>query len=119
MTFDMPESLVAECSVFYEALGFVPVDPPARLLRRARWLQGGSTQIHLQFAGSEGEPFTSQPVPMTGHIAIVVHNYDTVVGALTSAGVEVKPGTEHWGVKRCKVKDPVGNSLELMAAPPG
>lgn len=114
----MPESLVPECTVFYEALGFVPVDPPPRLLRRARWLQGGNTQIHLQYAGKDGEPFTDPPVPMNGHVAIVVEDYEIAIGALTSAGVEVEHGAEYWGVKRCKVTDPAGNSLELMASPP-
>lgn len=115
----MPQSLVPECSLFYEALGFVPVESPPRLLRRALWLQRGDTQIHLQYAGSDDEPFTAPPVPMTGHVAIIVENYDIAVGALTAAGVEVEHGTEHWGAKRCKVTDPAGNSLELMAAPPG
>lgn len=118
VTFDMPESRVAECSVFYEALGFVPVETPQRLLRRARWLQSGSTQIHLQYADSDDKPFTIPHTPMSGHVAIVVDNYDTAIGALTAAGVEVEIGTEHWGAKRCKVKDPVGNLLELMSAPP-
>lgn len=115
----MPESLVAECSVFYEALGFVPVEAPDRLRRRSRWLQGGATQIHLQFADRDNQPITERPVPMSGHVAIVIDNYDTAIGALSAAGVEVEHGTEYWGAKRCKVVDPAGNSLELMTAPPG
>lgn len=119
VTFEMPESLVAECSVFYEALGFVPVETPHRLLRRARWLQGGEKQIHLQFANRDDQPITAPPVPMSGHVAIVIDNYDIAIGALTAAGVEVEHGAEYWGAKRCKVVDPAGNALELMAAPPG
>lgn len=114
----MPESLVPECSVFYEALGFVPVETPLHLLRRARWLESGPTQIHLQYAGRDDKPFTKPPVPMSGHVAIVVENYDTAIGALSAAGVEVEHCAEHWGAKRCKVEDPAGNLLELMAAPP-
>lgn len=118
VTFDMPESLVPECSVFYEALGFVPVESPPRLLRRARWLESGNTQIHLQYAGRDDQPFTDPPVPMSGHVAIVVEDYEIAIGVLTAAGVEIEHGAEHWGAKRCKVTDPAGNTLELMESPP-
>lgn len=114
----MPESVAAECSQFYEVLGFAPVKPPKSLMRRARWLQSDSTQIHLQYADREGAPVETLPAVTHGHVALVVEQYETVIGALRAAGVEVEERSSHWNAARCYVRDPAGNLLELMESPP-
>lgn len=114
----MPERLAAECSKFYEVLGFAPVKPPKSLLHRALWLQGDSTQIHLQHTDREGKPVDAAPPTNNGHVAIVVTNYETVIGALRAAGVSIDERSSHWNAARCYVRDPAGNVLELMESPP-
>lgn len=114
----MPESVAAECSQFYEVLGFAPVKPPKSLLHRARWLQSDSTQIHLQFADRDGNQVESLPPSNNGHVAIVVAQYDTVIGAMRAAGVKIEERSSHWNAARCYVRDPAGNLLELMESPP-
>ena len=97
---------------FWQILGFEPVEPPPSLRDRAAWLQRGSTQIHLMFA--------DDPVaPPQGHAAVVAEDYDATLGALTAAGYQPDPRTEHWGAPRAFVRAPGGHRVEVMAAPPG
>lgn len=102
---------VPACVRFYELVGFAHVEAPETLKGVATWLQWGRTQVHLLH--------TDSPVnPPAGHLAVVVEDYDATVERLRSAGFEVDPHREHWGVPRSFVSDPAGNLVELMAAPP-
>ena len=104
-----PEALDA-CIAFYGLLGFVPVETPPSIADRAVWMQLGPTQLHLMpVPGTE---------PAAGHVAVVASPYDTVVGSLEAAGHTVEPRRPHWGAERAYVRDPFGNLVELMAAPP-
>ena len=111
VNFQMPERVARDCVGFYELLGFTNVYPPESLKNRAIWLASGSTMIHLQFADEVG---ASGP----GHVALVVPKYESVLGMLTTAGVDFEPRTEHWGSPRCYTRDPAGNRLELMEFSP-
>ncbi len=111
VTLELRREDVEACVAFYALLGFTRVDPPESLADRAAWLQAGATQIHLMWVD---EPV----VAPRGHVAVVAAEYDAVVGALRSAGFEVEPRTEHWGVPRSYVHDPAGHLVEVMAAPP-
>jgi catechol 2,3-dioxygenase-like lactoylglutathione lyase family enzyme len=111
VTLELRREDVEPCVAFYALLGFTRVDPPESLADRAAWLQAGATQIHLMWVD---EPV----VAPRGHVAVVAAEYDAVVGALRSAGFEVEPRTEHWGVPRSYVHDPAGHLVEVMAAPP-
>jgi catechol 2,3-dioxygenase-like lactoylglutathione lyase family enzyme len=102
----------AACAAFYELLGFAPVDPPPTLADRAVWVERAGTQVHLMFV--EGEPV----VPPSGHLAVVVDDYDDALEALRRAGHEPDPRREHWGSPRSFVRDPVGHRVEVMAFPP-
>lgn len=97
---------------FWAILGFEPVDPPPSLRERASWLQRSSTQIHLLFS--------DDPVaPPQGHAAVVAEDYEATLAALTDAGHEPDPRTEHWGAARSFVRAPGGHRVEVMASPPG
>ena len=102
---------VDACARFYELVGFRRVEAPASLADRAEWLERDGTQIHLMLAD---DPV----VPPRAHHALVVADYDAVLGALRAAGFEPEPRTEHWGAPRSFVRDPAGHRVELMAAPP-
>jgi catechol 2,3-dioxygenase-like lactoylglutathione lyase family enzyme len=102
---------VAACVAFYELLGFRPVDPPPSLADRAAWVERAGTQIHLMRR--------DDPVHLpAGHFAVVVDDYEPTLDRLREAGFDPEPRQEHWGAPRSFVRDPAGNRVELMAAPP-
>jgi catechol 2,3-dioxygenase-like lactoylglutathione lyase family enzyme len=68
-------------------------------------------QIHLMRRDD------AQHLP-AGHLAVVVDDYDATVAKLRAEGFEVDPREEHWGAPRSFVRDPAGNRVELMSAPP-
>jgi catechol 2,3-dioxygenase-like lactoylglutathione lyase family enzyme len=96
---------------FWRLLGFESVDPPPSLRRRAAWLQGGRTQVHLLWSR---DPVT----PPAGHAAVLVDDYDMTVRQLGEAGYDVEPRRAHWGAPRSYVRAPGGHRVEIMAAPP-
>lgn len=107
------------CAGFYKLLGFIDVEPPAGLGDRSIWLTRNGTSLHLMFRDREGVDIERSPEPGAGHIALVVDQYDAVIAALSAAGTDVEPRSEHWGSPRSYVRDPAGNTVELMAfAPP-
>lgn len=108
---EVRERQADECVAFWQLLGFRRVDPPATLADRAAWVQRDGTQIHILFAD---EPV----VPPQGHAAVVVEDYQRAFAALEQAGHAPEPRREHWGAKRCFVRDPAGHRVEVMAAPP-
>ena len=111
MTLEVPSELVGACAEFWSLLGFERVKPPASLGDRAVWMEREGTQIHLMHVD---DPV----VPRQGHAAIVVADYGRVFAALTAAGYDPQPRTEHWGAPRCFVRDPAGHRVEVMAASP-
>lgn len=103
--------------MFYELLGFNRVEPPAGLSDRSVWLARGSSAVHLMFRDRDGSDVEALD-PGAGHVAFVVENYEAVLAALATAGVEVQNRTAYWGSPRCYVRDPAGNRVELMASAP-
>jgi catechol 2,3-dioxygenase-like lactoylglutathione lyase family enzyme len=104
------EAVEAELG-FWALLGFEPVDPPGALGEVSAWTQRAGTQVHLLF--------TDDPVvPPKAHVAVVADDYAATVERLRSAGFDVDPRTEHWGVPRAFTRSPAGHRVELMAAPP-
>ena len=92
-------------------LGFGRVDPPGTLAERATWVERAGTQIHLMRR--------DDPVQLPhGHLAVVVGDYDRTLEKLRAAGFDPEPRQEHWGAPRSFVRDPAGNRVELMSAPP-
>jgi catechol 2,3-dioxygenase-like lactoylglutathione lyase family enzyme len=95
------------CLDFYELLGFEPVEVPPGIAGRAVWLERSGTQIHLQ-----PRP---DAAPQSGHVGVIVPDYETTVARLREGGHEVEPRREHWGSPRAYVRDPAGNLVEIMA----
>lgn len=96
--------------VFWEALGFERVEPPAGLTEFT-WLERAGTQIHLM-------PTEEPAVPPRGHVAIVVEDFEAALERLRATGAEVGIRREYWGAPRAKASAPGGHTVELMAAPP-
>ena len=111
-THELLQAQLAQCIDFYEELGFAQVPTPKGIGERAVWLQSGPTQIHLMPRGQPSPPAES------GHIAVVVDDYNATVGRLREGGFEVEPRRPHWGAPRSYVRDPAGHLVELMAWPP-
>jgi catechol 2,3-dioxygenase-like lactoylglutathione lyase family enzyme len=101
------------CLAFYALVGLEAVAlPDARLESQARWVHGGGTQIHLQFAD---DPV----VPPRGHVALVLGpDYDAALGRLRGAGFAPEDRTRYWGSPRVKLNDPAGHVVELMESAP-
>jgi catechol 2,3-dioxygenase-like lactoylglutathione lyase family enzyme len=108
---EIREADVQACERFWSLLGFARVEPPEALASRAAWVQSGETQVHLLFAE---EPV----VPPSGHIAVVVTDYEAALDALRAAGFEPDPRAEYWGSPRCFVRCPAGHRVEVMAFGP-
>ncbi len=95
---------------FWQALGFVRVDPPPTLTEFV-WLEREGTQIHLM-------PSEDPVVPPRGHTAVAPPDFDAAVTRLGELGFEVEARREHWGAPRALAIAPGGHRVELMAAPP-
>lgn len=95
---------------FWGLLGFAEV-PAGTLASRSRWLQRGTTQVHLLYAE---EPV----VPPHGHVAVVAEAFAEVCARLAAVGRIPELRKEHWGAPRAFVSSPAGHRVELMAAPP-
>lgn len=118
VSFNVSRADAEACAGFYKLLGFADIEPPAGLEDRSIWLTRNGTSLHLMFRDREGNELAQSPEPGAGHIALVVDQYDAVIGALTAVGVNALPRTEYWGSPRSYVRDPAGNTVELMAFPP-
>ena len=106
-----PDDLEAHQRVEREA-GFEEVAlPDDRLVDEARFLQGGSTQIHLVFADAP-------VIPPRAHPALLLDDYEGTLTRLREAGYEPKDRARYWGSPRAKLTDPAGHVVELMEFAP-
>ena len=99
------------CVDFWRLLGFEPVGAPEQIAGQVTWLERGGTQIHLIH-------LESPTVPVLGHAAVVVEDFEQTVERIDAAGHDVEPATKLWGESRAFVITPGGHRVELMAAPP-
>ena len=99
------------CADFYGLLGFAQVPVPEGIAGRALWLERGGTQVHLLLVADRPSH--------SGHVAVIVADYDETVRTLRAAGHDVEPRREHWGSPRAYVRDPQGHLVEMMAFAPG
>jgi catechol 2,3-dioxygenase-like lactoylglutathione lyase family enzyme len=95
---------------FWQLLGFELVEPPPTLAEYI-WLEREGTQVHLM-------PTETPTVPLRGHTAVVVVNFERTLIALRDRGFEVEQRREHWGAPRALAIAPGGHRVELMARPP-
>ena len=96
---------------FWRLVGFEQVPAPEALGDAFLWVERGGTQIHLIL--TEGAT-----VPMLGHPAVVVDNFDATMAAVAEAGFEVAETRELWGARRAATTAPGGHRVELMDSPP-
>ncbi len=97
---------------FYELLGGIPLVRPEMLAADTPgcWLGLGGTQVHLIVGDSDPGP---------AHFAVDLGDeYDMVLDRLTVAGTARRDARESWGARRCFVRDPAGNLIELFERPP-
>ena len=113
MTVTVPsEAGIAPAQAFYEMLGgIVLVRPPALAADTPGcWLGFGDTQVHVIVGDAEPGP---------AHLAMDAGGeYDSILGRLTEAGVTRRDARQTWGARRCFVRDPAGNLVELFERPP-
>jgi hypothetical protein len=105
-----PEQVEA-CAACWELLGFARVDVPAALGPNFTWLKRGGTQIHLIHS-------ENATVPVLGHVAVVVDDFEATFAALEAAGHRPERHRELWGEQRGFLTMPGGHRVEIMAAPP-
>jgi catechol 2,3-dioxygenase-like lactoylglutathione lyase family enzyme len=110
VTRQISRSALDDCVRFYGLLGFKRIPEPPGIAGRAVWLRSGATHIHLMLRDDA-------PVE-AGHVGVIAPNFEAVVSSLRESGHEVEPRREHWGSPRAYVRDPAGNTVELMAWPP-
>lgn len=107
----IPEGAEERCDRFYvELLGFSIVIRPAPFNGRGgRWYQRDGAMIHLG-VDPHFHPATK------AHPALVVDDYQALVGVLRDSGIEIRDNCDIVGTVRCHVIDPVGNRIELIDA---
>jgi catechol 2,3-dioxygenase-like lactoylglutathione lyase family enzyme len=106
------EDDIAAGQAFYEMFGGIPLVRPAMLAADTPgcWLGFDDTQVHLIVGEAEPGP---------AHLAIDVGDrYDAILDRLSEAGVDRRDARKSWGARRCFVRDPAGNLVELFEAPP-
>jgi len=96
---------------FWELLGFTRVNSPEALGGYVSWLERDGTQIHLIHT-------EAATVPVLGHAAVVVDDFEGTLTAVEAAGHEVAETRELWGARRAFAVGPGGHRVELMASPP-
>jgi catechol 2,3-dioxygenase-like lactoylglutathione lyase family enzyme len=108
---EVPLDRVRDCVAFWELLGFEEMQAPPKLGGRFTWVHREGTQIHIIPV--------ADPVNMReGHVAIVAPDYEANLRRLVDAGFELREGTNAWNAPRMFVRDPGGNLVEVMSAPP-
>lgn len=97
---------------WYLALGMAELPKPAALaVRGGFWLAAGPRQVHI---GVE-EGF--RPA-RKAHPCFVVDDIDDLAARLQESGSPVRWSQEIPEVRRFHTEDPVGNRVEIQAAPP-
>ena len=104
--------LITAARAFYERLGAVPLVRPSMLEADTPgcWLGFDGTQVHVIVGEAEPGP---------AHFAIDMgDSYEVVLNELAAAGVERRDARKLLGARRCFVRDPAGNLVELFERPP-
>lgn len=106
------EEMIDAAARFYALLGGVRLVRPEMLAADTPgcWLGFDSTQVHLIVGDSQ---------PGKAHFALDLGGeYDATLQRLSDNGVGRREARRSWGARRCFVRDPAGNLVELFEAPP-
>jgi catechol 2,3-dioxygenase-like lactoylglutathione lyase family enzyme len=111
VSLEVPQDEVDRTVEFWRLLGFAETEAPGPIAEYVTWLQREGTQIHLI-------PTDTPGVPVLGHAAVVVDDFESTVGKVRAAGFEVEDGRKLWGASRAFAIAPGGHRVELMESPP-
>lgn len=108
----VPEGGERACRDFYLGLlGLAEVERPAPAAGRSiLWVDLGGQQLHFR-------PDPAFRSPQYAHPAILVRGLDVLAARLRAAGYDVTT-EQSIGPGRFHVRDPFGNRLEFIEAPP-
>lgn len=104
-----PEELEDDMVTWYsDVLGLDSVAKPEGTTRgRGGWFVVGDAEVHVSV-----DP---QNPSKTSHFALVVDDFDGALDRLRDAGCHTEQATPIPGRRRCFVRDPAGNLLEILA----
>ena len=108
----IPPGSEERCRAFYVGLlGMTELaKPPGLAARGGLWVKGGAAEIHL------GVEQDFRPA-RKAHPAVTVDDIDALAERLTAAGCDVRWDDVLADTRRFFTHDPLGNRLELIAAP--
>ncbi|MEA2620756.1 MAG: hypothetical protein QOC97_1529 [Chloroflexota bacterium] len=109
----MPPGGEAEARRFYgSVLGLREVAKPAELAGRGGcWFAGSAAGVAVHL-GAEQD---LRPLARA-HPALIVRDLDAARGALAEAGIPSEDDDTGLPVRRCYIRDPFGNRIELVDA---
>ncbi len=96
---------------FWGLLGFERIDSPETLGGYVTWVAREGTHIHLIHTDTA-------TVPVLGHAAVVVDDFEATIARVAAAGHEVSESRRLWGARRAFAIAPGGHRVELMEFPP-
>lgn len=104
-----PAGSEPELRMFYGGLlGMTELTkPPVLAARGGAWFRCGAVELHL---GVEPD---FRPAGKA-HPGLLCTELDTLVATLADGGVEAEWDDNFPGFRRCYVRDPVGNRIELL-----
>ena len=111
VTVEVHPDRVEGCLRFYrDVLGFTQVESK---VENSAWFKEG---VHLFWGeGIETSPdHNYAPPPRHFALEVGVINYDRIVGACIRRALFIAEGTAYWGCRRCFVRDPSNNRIEIM-----
>jgi catechol 2,3-dioxygenase-like lactoylglutathione lyase family enzyme len=111
VSIEVPPERVDAMVDFWGLLGFQPVESPEALGGYVTWVERAGTQIHLIHTDAA-------TVPVLGHPAVVVDDFQDALDRLAAGGHEVDETRALWGARRAFAIAPGGHRVELMAAAP-
>jgi catechol 2,3-dioxygenase-like lactoylglutathione lyase family enzyme len=111
VTIEIPPAEAESAVAFWGLLGFERVESPEALGGYVTWVEREGTQIHL-ISTDEAT------VPVLGHAAVVVEDFDAALQRVRDAGHEVEETRPLWGARRAFAIAPGGHRVELMESPP-
>jgi len=102
-----PEELEEEVVSWYrDCLGLTEMDKPHGTRPKGAWFEIGAQQVHVTI--DEHNP------PKIAHFALVVEDFDEIVGQLRDAGCHIEQASPIPGRRRFYTRDPAGNRIEII-----
>jgi catechol 2,3-dioxygenase-like lactoylglutathione lyase family enzyme len=96
-------------SFYRDLLGMEEIAKPPELAKRGGcWFSSGAVQIHL---GVENDFHPAKKA----HPGVRCRDFGELMARLRAAEIEVTEDKNIPGVRRCHIRDPFGNRIELIA----